>query len=201
MAASSVSTSAGKNMCNCALVYMLLLVTAALVAYIAYDSYGNNGLLERGVAPAKRSSIQQPDDFLSIPHEWAPRRRQRVRWADTVNHAPEGFANPTRGVTIDNTSKLDQFYSNANKKILWLHHTGCVHCHRMKAAWGDVERKCPSNVTAYSASNAQEPQWSKLCDKYGASGFPTILIFDTPEQYSEYNGPRTSSAILAAVQS
>ena len=121
----------------------------------------------------------------------------------------EGFANPKtsgggmRHRTVSSDKIMQDFINDDGPKVLWLHHTSCIHCVRMKDAWRKTVQGCPDKVNLYSASNENGKQWSQLCKKYDVSGFPSILLFKTGKasEPHEHRGSRDTSSILDAIRS
>ena len=181
--------SSPSSACNCLLVYLLLLVTVSLVVYIAWDSHSRGG---GGGGGSSHRVYVSPSPSPSPSARWLSRGGGSA-WP------AEGFVGGGGDTIIGSASALRQFDEDNGPKILWLHHKGCVHCHNMKGAWAKVVQRCPSGARTYSASNAQGAHWRTLCERYNASGFPTILVFRSKDQYAEHNGPRDARSMLEAL--
>jgi hypothetical protein len=192
--------SSPNSACNCLLVYLLLLVTVSLVVYIAWDSYsrGGGGGRSGGGGRVRYTVAAAPSSPSST--RWLSRGGGSA-WP--TPSGAEGFVGGGGGggdTIIGSAAALRQFDEDNGPKILWLHHKGCVHCHNMKGAWAKVVQRCPSGARTYSASNAQGAHWRTLCERYNATGFPTILVFRSKDQYAEHNGPRDARSMLAALR-
>ena len=198
-----------KSSLNTILVYLLILVTVALVVYLSYGYFQG-----QEDSTSRPQSLQDIQRYVLAAHRDQGGRgankvqRMRDHLANTIANAREGFANQGKGGglrhrTVSSSNIMQDFLNDKGVKVLWLHHKSCIHCVRMKDAWRKTVEGCPDKVNLYSASNDDGKQWSQLCKKYDVSGFPSILLFKAgnASEPQEHRGSRDSSSILDAIRS
>jgi thiol-disulfide isomerase/thioredoxin len=95
--------------------------------------------------------------------------------------------------------KRKEGMDNEKDTFALLHMTGCGHCVKLMPEWDKAKSEWSSgknsiNMVKYEQSEAEG---KKLIDKFGVSGFPTmILIGKDGEKKDDYSGDRSSEGII-----
>ncbi len=105
----------------------------------------------------------------------------------------EGFesSSSTFEKDITNDTKLVLFYAD------W-----CGHCQQFKPIWKETAEQINKGGKKIMISvdvGGKDPESSKLSEKYGVDGFPTVMIFSNGSKSGPYDGPRTKEGLIAAL--
>ena len=80
------------------------------------------------------------------------------------------------------------------KELLLLHMEGCPHCVKLLPEWDNFTKMNDTNITTKSVERNDD---QALVKRYGAKGFPTILLLDeNGDKLKTYDGPRTAQGLL-----
>jgi len=80
------------------------------------------------------------------------------------------------------------------KELLLLHMEGCPHCVNLLPEWDNFTKMNDTNITTKSVERNDD---QALVKRYGAKGFPTILLLDeNGDKLKTYDGPRTAQGLL-----
>ena len=80
------------------------------------------------------------------------------------------------------------------KELLLLHMEGCPHCVKLLPEWDNFTKMNDTNITTKSVERNDD---QALVKRYGAKGFPTILLLDeNGDKLKTYDGPRTVQGLL-----
>jgi len=83
------------------------------------------------------------------------------------------------------------------KTVSFYYLPGCSWCEKFKPEWKKFESSAKDNGIVTRAVNAQENE--QEVSKKQIKGFPTVLVTSNGKEV-EYNGERTSEALLAFVK-
>ncbi|KAK4538842.1 hypothetical protein CDCA_CDCA20G4867 [Cyanidium caldarium] len=75
----------------------------------------------------------------------------------------------------------------------------CGHCKRMKADW-DAAAKALAGRDGVLLAEVDATTETKLRDRYGVRGFPTIKLFVSGEPVADYNGDRSTASLVSFVE-
>ncbi len=105
----------------------------------------------------------------------------------------EGFesSSSTFEKDLTNDTKLVLFYAD------W-----CGHCKQFKPVWEETASEINKGGKKIMISvnvGGKDNESSKLSEKYGVDGFPTVIIFSNGSKSSSYDGPRTKEGLIAAL--
>ena len=105
----------------------------------------------------------------------------------------EGFESSSSTFESDLTkdTKLVLFYAD------W-----CGHCKQFKPIWketADEINKGGKKIMISVDVGGKDTESSKLSEKYGVDGFPTVIIFSNGSKSKSYDGPRTKEGLIAAL--
>jgi thiol-disulfide isomerase/thioredoxin len=109
------------------------------------------------------------------------------------NFLKEGFdcSPATFEKDLTNDTKMVLFYAD------W-----CGHCNKFKPTWEETAKernKGGKKIMMTVNVGGKEDESSKLSEKYGVDGFPTIVIFSNGSKSGMYDGARTKEGLLAAL--
>ncbi|PPQ75006.1 hypothetical protein CVT26_011548 [Gymnopilus dilepis] len=108
---------------------------------------------------------------------------------------------PPSDVVVLDQSTFDEVALDTNKNVIvsftapW-----CGHCKRMKPEYEKVAKTFKSETQCVVANvDADDKKNSKLAQKYGITGFPTIKFFskDKKDEPEDYDGGRTEEEFVA----
>lgn len=109
------------------------------------------------------------------------------------SYLKEGFESSASTFENDltNDTKLVLFYAD------W-----CGHCKEFKPIWNNTCDEINTNNKKIMISvnvGEQDSDSSRLSEKYGVDGFPTVVIFSNGKKSGTYDGPRTKEGLLKAL--
>lgn len=77
----------------------------------------------------------------------------------------------------------------------------CGHCKRLAPEYEKAATALKSNDPPVALVKVDCTAETKVCGKYGVSGYPTLKIFKNGEVSSDYNGPREADGIVKYMRS
>jgi protein disulfide-isomerase-like protein len=109
------------------------------------------------------------------------------------NYLKEGFES--------SASKFEKDLTNDTKLVLF-YADWCGHCKQFKPIWNetaDEVNKGGKKIMISVDVGGKDQESSKISEKYGVDGFPTVVIFSNGSKSGMYNGDRTKEGLLAVV--
>lgn len=77
----------------------------------------------------------------------------------------------------------------------------CGHCKRLAPEYETAASALVKNDPPVALAKIDCTVETKICGKYGVSGYPTLKIFKNGEFAEDYNGPREASGIISTMRS
>lgn len=66
----------------------------------------------------------------------------------------------------------------------------CIHCQKLSPVWDQLANKCADRASGPRIAKVDCSEEAELCQSFGISGYPTLILFSKGVQKQEYRGPR-----------
>jgi protein disulfide isomerase family A protein 3 len=93
-------------------------------------------------------------------------------------------------------SDFDRRITDHDVALVEFYAPWCGHCKRLAPEYEKAATELKNNDPPVALIKVDCTVETKVCGKYGVSGYPTLKIFKSGEMASDYNGPRESDGIV-----